>query len=273
MFNYSNYEIAQLYISDRILEKRYEQQITRLSQKVEKFRAKDINRYLKARAEKVSSITLANERRVLLTLWAWAYESHLVAEPPRGVMRITPHRPPVSAWNITTCQQIVQHALKKFPGEFKHGLSKGKFLATWCLLAYETGARYGDIMAWGEKNIDGNNISWTVSKTGVPLSRKISDHCLTLVKEMLEHSTDSTILGWVCCRRYGFYQMRCLLKDLGIAGSGKWFRRTAGTQAELAQPGSGNLMLGHKTRSVFLNHYYDTREAHSRLPTLPQLMD
>jgi len=273
LYNYITADIATLYVSERLLEKRYEQQIMRLAKKVRECRAQDINRYLKARAAKVSSVTLANEKRVLLTLWAWAYESHFVAEPPRGVMRITPHRPPVSAWNITTCQQIVQHALKKFPGEFKHGLAKGQFLATWCLLAYETGARYGDIMAWGEKNIDGNNINWTVSKTGVPLSRKISDQCLTLVKEMLERSTDGTILGWVCCRRYGFYQMRCLLKELGIAGSGKWFRRTAGTQAELAQPGSGNLMLGHKTRSVFLNHYYDTREAHSRLPTLPQLMD
>ena len=128
-------------------------------------------------------------------------------------------------------------------------------------------------MAWSKKSVQGNSIVWTVSKTGVPLSRRISDQCLELVNELLDISTDGTILGWVCCRRYGFYQMRTMLKALGITGSGKWFRRTAGTQAELAQPGSGNLMLGHKTRSVFLNHYYDTREASSRLPTLPQLLD
>lgn len=271
MFNYSTAEVANLYVSDRILETRYEQQIINVSKRVTEISAVHINRYLKQRVKSVSAITAANERRVLLTLWTWAYENHFVAEPPRGVMKIKTQQPPVVAWRITTCKKIVKYALENFSGNFKNGLSKGKFLAAWCLIAYETGARAGDIHSWTRKNLKGSNVVWTVRKTGVSLSRPISPKTQALVRELLDRSPDDSIFEWVCCRRYAFLTMRKMLDACGIEGSSKFFRRTAGTQAEMAQAGSGNLMLGHKTRSVFLTHYYDITQASSNLPELPAI--
>ena len=215
MFNYSTCDIAQLYISDRILEKRYEQQIINVSKRVKEISAVHINRYLKQRVKSVSSITAANERRVLLTLWTWAYENHFVAEPPRGVMKIQTRQPPVVAWRIATCKKIVNFSLEKFSGKFQKGLSKGKFLAAWCLLAYETGARAGDIHSWTKKNIKGSYVVWTVSKTGTSLSRPISPKTQGLVKELLDKSPDDTIFKWVCCRRYAFVTMRRMLDQCG----------------------------------------------------------
>ena len=235
VFNYSTCDIAQLYISDRILETRYEQQIINVSKKVSQLSSIHINRYLKQRVKLVSEITAANERRVLLTLWTWAYENHYVAEPPRGVMKIKTRQPPVVAWRVATCKKIVNYSLNNFSGSFKNGqLPKGKFLAAWCLLAYETGARAGDIHSWSRKNVKGSYVVWTVSKTGASLSRPISPKTQGLVKELIDKSTDDTIFKWVCCRRYAFVTMRKMLDQCGVDGSSKFFRRTAGTQAELS---------------------------------------
>ena len=271
MFNYSTYDTAELYISDRILEKRYEQQILNVAKRVAEISAVHINRYLKQRVKSVSEITVFNERRVLLTLWTWAYENHYVAEPPRGVMKIKTRQPPVVAWRLATCKKIVNYSLLEFHGSFRNGLKKGEFLAAWCLLAYETGARAGDIHSWTKANIKGQRVIWTVSKTGQSLSRYISPKAQSLIERLLDASPDGTLFNWVCCRRYAFVVMRKMLDECGVDGSSKWFRRTAGTQAEMAQAGSGSLMLGHKSRSVFLNHYYDVTQASSNLPELPPI--
>lgn len=262
---------ATSYVASRILEDRYEKQLVRLASRIKSFGSSSINSYLKARSKEVASVTLANERRVLLTLWQAAYEDGFTDTAPRGVLKVKAVQPPVECWDIKECSEIVNYAEKKYDGEFRHGLSYGKFLACWSLLAYETAARYGDIFTWTEDCVKHGQVTWTVSKTGVPLSRPISNRAELLVEHLCERSPDKRILGWACHRRTAFKMMKKLLQKCGVDGSSKWFRRTAGTVAEMKQQGAGRLMLGHKSVGVFERHYFDTSKASEKLPKLPAL--
>ena len=250
--------IAKRYLSSRICCEQYAMQIERLAKSVRAFTAQAVNSHLRARLESLSPSSVANERRVLLTLWRWAWEEGLVDTAPRGVMRVRVPQRPVRAWTMAQCQALVKGA-EKFSGRtLRNGADLGDFLACWALLAYETGARYGDIFSWTESNVCAQSISWSTSKTGVACVRPISAKAASLVQKMLAGSPDGRIVGWVCCRRQSFKFMRQMLIANGLgAGSSKWLRRSAATHVEMTRPGKAQAFLAHKTPGLAARHYLD----------------
>jgi integrase len=238
--------------------------MTKLADSISELSAKSINSYLRARQESVSSITVANERRMLLTLWRWAWEEGHVDEAPRGVLRVRTTLKPVEAWTVSQCSALVKGA-EKFSGyRLRNGADLGTFLEAWVVLAYETGARYGDIFAWKGDNFRNGAVGWVTSKTGVVCTRVLSDKAMSLVREMLKKSPDGRVLGWVCCRRQSFKLMRRLLADCVQSGSGRWLRRSAATHLEAVDPGKAQWFLAHKTAGLAARHYLDQSQLSGR---------
>lgn len=250
--------VAARYLSERECCAKYAAQMTKIAAKLPEFTAKAINSYLRARQESLSPSSVANDRRVLLTLWRYAWEESLIDSPPRGVMRIKVPAKPVQAWTMAECLALVKGAEKFSSTRMRNGANLGAFLKCWVMLAYETGARYGDIFAWKADNFRGTAVGWVTSKTGVPCTRILSHQALALVSQMLDASPDGTVLGWVCCRRQSFKLMRALIESCGLpAGSGRWLRRSAATHVEMTQPGKAQWFLGHRTPGLAARHYLD----------------
>lgn len=232
--------------------------MTVLASRLPELSAQAINSHLRMRQESVSAITVANERRQALTLWRWAWEEGLVDQAPRGVMKVKAPLRPVQAWTMADCRALVKGAESFFGNRLRNGADLGKFLQCWVLLAYETGARYGDIFAWKADNFVLGSVAWVTSKTGVPCTRHLSQKAIDLVSEMLKGSTNGTVLGWVCCRRQSFRFMRRLIAAANLPkGSGRWLRRSAATHLEMNQPGKAQWFLAHKTAGLAARHYLD----------------
>jgi integrase len=263
--------VVEQYLSGRGAVPEYRRALTRLAAMLPELSAKAVNSYLRARQESVSSITVANERRMILTLWRWAWEEGLVDSAPRGVLRVKAPLQPVRAWSISECRELVKAAEKFFGKRLRCGADLGVFLKCWVVLAYETGARYGDIFSWRRSNISGDAIGWVTSKTGVVCARPLSDGAIALVNQMLEASPDDRILGWVCCRRQSFKFMRKLISSVSKDGSGKWLRRSAATHIEMQEPGKAQWFLAHKSPGMAMRHYLDQRQLAGSTPRPPSV--
>ena len=256
--------VARLYLENRQCHQNYARGLTKLAESISELSASSINSHLRARQESVSPTTVANERRMLLTLWRWAWDEGHVASAPRGVMRVRAPLKPVEAWSVAQCASLVKGAEKFFGRRIRNGADLGVFLQAWVVLAYETGARYGDIFAWRKENFRNGAVGWVTSKTGVVCTRVLSGKAMELVEKMLERSPDGRVLGWVCCRRQSFKFMRRLLAECVPAGSGRWLRRSAATHLEAVDPGKAQWFLAHKTPGLAARHYLDQSQLAGR---------
>ena len=251
-------DIAARYLSERECCAKYAAQMAKLAARISSFSAQAINSYLRERSASLSPSSVANDRRVILTLWRYAWEEGLTPEAPRGVMRVKVPAKTVRAWTMAEVRQLVKSAERFCQKRLRNGANLGVFLQCWVMLAYETGARYGDIFSWTEDNFRGTAVGWVTSKTGVPCTRVVSQKTLELVGKMLQASPDGRVLGWVCCRRQSFKFMKLLLASCGMKdGSGRWLRRSAATHVEMTQPGKAQWFLGHKTPGLAARHYLD----------------
>lgn len=250
-------QLAAKYLDGRTVHKEYRRGLTSLAKKLPELSAHSINAYLRARSASVSKSTVANERRMLLTLWRWGWEEGLLTDAPRGVMRVKAPLEPVRAWTISDVSDLVKSA-EKFSGKrLRNGADLGIFLQAWIVLAYETGARYGDIFAWKRDNFRNGSVGWVTSKTGVVCVRALSSRAQRLVEKMLDRSPDGRVLGWVCCRRQSFKFLRKLIGSSVGSGSGRWLRRSAATHVEMSNPGKAQWFLAHKTPGLAARHYLD----------------
>lgn len=269
--------VASLYLSERIVCEQYEQQMKRVAGRIGGFTAAEINQYLKSRQSSVTLTTVANERRLLRTLWQYAYDQSLVDQPPRAMLRIPKRVKPVEAWSVADVQHLVNIAEQR-PGRFRCGIAKSLYLKTWVLLAYCTGARYGDVFEWTPANIRRGAVQWTIHKTGVSCVRVLSPECQQAVAEMLVARkkcglpVNGPILGGVCCRRYSFKVMRKLLEECELPGSGRYLRRSSCTHVEMQQPGAGQVFLAHRSPGMAARHYIDATQLQSQVPTPPRLV-
>lgn len=275
-------EVARLYLSERVVSNQYEQQLTRVSSHLAEFSAAVVNAYLRSRLSSLTNITVQNERRMIRTLWQFAYDNDIVASPPRAILRIPQHNKPVEAWSVDDVKVLVKSALD-WQGEFRCGVEKSLFLRTWVLLAYETGARYGDIFSWTDRNIRNGAMQWTIRKTGVSCCRALSADAEEAAREMLaarrraglrpRRDKAMLILGALCCRRYSFTVMRQLLEKCGLPGSGKFLRRSSATHVEMQFPGAAQAFLGHRSPGMAARHYLDQSQLQASVVRPPSVID
>lgn len=265
-------ELAAGYIAARAISRNYRQHITTIAARVGEVTAKRLNSYLVKRLEEVSGITARNERTICLCVWRWAYNAELIDTAPRGIGKLRARRKPTRAWTLDSLRRLLE-ATKQHDGRrLRTGADRGLFLRCWILLAYETGARLGDVMAFRREHLNDDALAWTQSKTGDPLTRPLTPACLTAIDAMLAASPDGSILGWACRRRQALRLMRELIDSAGLEGSGKWLRRSGATHCEMQQAGSGRLHLGHRSPALFEQAYCDWSQLRTKTPRTPALM-
>ena len=227
-----------------------------------------MNLFLKSRLDLVSSVTVANERRMLLTLWRWAYENQLTDQAPRGILSIRVGHQSIKAWSRCQLKKLIECA-DSFPGKFRSGLPKRFFMKTWVLLGYETGARWGDLWNMRFSDIDVDTIRWNMHKTGDPMVRRLSVPLLVEASRLKYYSPDGRILGFACNKRYAMRLWKALCKSAGVEGTSKWLRRTGATHVESEAPGKGRLFLGHRTHGMADRHYLDRGQLMEGAPSVP----
>lgn len=265
-------EVARRYLSDRIVSKTYAANVTRVAMAAGRLTVDAVNSHLRARAGSKSGITVRTERTILLSLYRYAYENHLIDEPPRGVMKVKARKPPTKAWTVTQLQQAIESTKRHDTTTMRSFARKGVFLRCWIVLGYETGARFGDLWSFSREHLDGDSIAWVQAKTGDNLTRVLTPACLELVNAMLLASPDDRILGWACGKREAMRLMRAHLDAVGIGGTSKFLRRSGATHCEMAQPGSGRLHLGHRSPALFESAYADWGQLRTKTPKTPALI-
>ena len=252
------------------MSERHGENLHRVARNCQVISQENLNHYLEARLETVSSVTVANERRMLLTLWSWAYDNQLVDEAPRGILRIRSSRQSIRAWTGVQVKKIIA-AARVFPGRFRCGLAKRFFMTTWAYLGYETGARWGDLWDMRFDQVEVDTIRWSMNKTGDPMHRRLSVACLVEAERLRYYSPDGRILGWACKKRYAMRLWKTLCDSAGVDGTSKWLRRSGATHVEREAPGKGRVFLGHRTHRMAELHYIDRAQIQSDDVLVPSL--
>lgn len=265
-------QIAPLYLAERAVTQHYASNLTRVAGRAGTLSTERVNRWLTKRIEEVSGLTVRAERTILLSLWRWAYERGFVNDAPRGVLKMKARRRPTKAWTVPQLRQVLDAARAKTGTRLKSGADLGEFLTCWILVGYETGARFGDVMAFSRDHLDGDTLSWSQAKTGDPLARPLTPACLDAIDKMLAKSPDGRILGWVARRRQAHRIMHELLDEVGVGGSSKWLRRSGATHCEMEKAGSGRLHLGHRSPALFEQAYCDFSQLRTKTPRTPPLV-
>jgi integrase len=263
--------ICDSYLIERVVAPEYSLNLSKVAARCGRLSQDRVNAYLRSRMDSVSMTTVANERRMILTLWRWAYDTGKYDSPPRGVMTIRPRTQPVKAWTVADISHAVNTAFKKKDRVMRNGASIGDFLACWLLLGYETGARWGDLWAIKEGDFYGSMLRFTASKNGSHIHRILSDDCMKLVNIMLSISPNGTVLGWVAKKRYAMRLMKEHLKECGLDGTSKWLRRSGATHVESEQPGQAKMFLGHRTAGLAERHYIDWAQLGGNSITVPKI--
>lgn len=269
----SSLAISSLYLRERNVSKLYAANVRRVAAHCERLTADCINEYLRSRLESVSSVTVAYEKAVLCGLWKWAFDRELIDRPPKGVMRIKIRRRPTRAWTLDQCRLLVKGTYQYDGITLRNNVPLGKMMRAWILLAYESGARRGDLWAMNRRDFSGNTLWWCQSKTGEPVPKVLSDACVDAVNEMLAISPDGTVLGWTMLASSAARLMRQYLKKLGLTGSSKWLRRSGATHIEMVHPGKGRIHLGHATLGLAEKSYIDWTQVGREIPKTPSLIE
>ncbi len=264
-------EIAPQYLAERVVSAAYSANVKRIAERIGVVSVERLNKYILARAESVSGITARTERTVALSLWRWAYDRGLIDTAPRGVLKMRARKRPTKAWTVEQLRELVK-ATHQYDGRrMRSGADLGQFLRAWVLIAYETGARFGDVMAFHRDHLDGDTLEWMQSKTGDPLTRVLTPACIDACHAMLADSPNGRIVGWACGTREAMRVMRKLLDSQGIGGSSKWLRRSGATHCEMETPGAGRLHLGHRSTGLFEQAYADWSQLRTKTPRTPRL--
>lgn len=266
--------LATKYLSERIVTDRYVRAVKRIASSCGRLSVECCNRYLRKRmADGASSVTVHYERGVLVSLWRWAYESGKVDRMPRGLVKVKKVKPPTRAWTIEQCCTCVKGTSALGATWTRSGANLGKFVRTWLLIGYETGARPGDLWAMRREHFRDNTLYWNQSKTGEAVPKVLSTKCYHAVREMLDLSPDGTLFAWVMPQDSARRVMRKYLRSLGMPGSPKWLRRSSATHVEIGQPGKAKIFLGHKTPGMAEAHYIDWTQVHREIPQVPALVE
>lgn len=265
--------VADVYLRQRVVSSQYESAVKRIAAQVGRLSADRINAYLRDRLQAVSTVTARTERTVLLSLWRHAYETSMVREAPRGVMRIKARKPPTRAWTQDQVRTAIAKAGELCGRRLRSGADLGVWLRCWLLLGYEAGSRHGDLWRLTRDNLDGDVLRWTQAKTGDGITKVLSSACVKACREMLEASPDGTILGWACQRRQAMRWMRQHLDACGLAGTSKFLRRSGATHIEMLAPGKASLHLGHRTATLAAQAYIDWGQVRATAPRTPSLVE
>jgi integrase len=268
-------KVAKEYLNTRVVSDHYKDAVYRAVKKCKYLTAECLNNYIKSRVNKVSSFTVKTDRTILLSLWKFAYETDMIDHMPKNIIKLKMRKSPTKAWTIDECKALIQNTYQYDNKKNRTKVSVGLFLRVWLILGYESGARFGDVFNFKWNNIENNVLRWTMSKTGDPMTKILSDKLVTYINELKSYNitNDDRILGWICSKRQASRRMKEYLTKCGLDGSSKFLRRSSATHIEIDHPGMAKLHLGHRTSGLAEKNYLDFGQIRNKTPVAPSLLD
>jgi len=268
-------EIAAAYLSQRTVSDLYAKTLCHVANGMGKagitpktINGERLNRWLTSLS--CSDGTIANKRRMALTLWRWAFESSLTDSAPRGVLRVRVRRKPTEAWTRDQCSRLVK-SVDSFSGTMRKGCSRAEFWGCFFRAAYETGLRFSDLHGLDRSALGEGCIFLTMNKTGRPIVRPISRDLEARLIGLAGKSKTSKVFAYFLNRKNTFKSARVILDGAGAGGSLRYFRRSGATHCEIERAGSAQQYLGHATPGLAARHYIDHRQMAGTMVCPPAL--
>lgn len=219
------------------------------------------NRYVRWLAANRAASTVRTKRSGLLMLWRCAYRLELAGEPKR-IIAPRLKKTPVRAWTLDEVRKLRDHCLA-MPGSFENGIPKRLFYGSLVAAGYEMGLRLSDQLSIERDWLlpigdDECRITIVEHKTRKQCRRILSKQTMRFIDQCMGES-DRKLIWPLDVRRETFYEhIRKIVKGAGIRkGTFRYLRRTAGTQAEINQPGGGQIFLNHSSPQVTRESYLD----------------
>lgn len=228
-----------------------------------------IDAYLTKALEKLSPSTVANHRRMLVTLRRFALREGLcVDQCTRSVRRVKVVLPPVRAWSHAEIAHLVK-AASTMPGNTAYCPLR-VVLPAYIIVAYTTGLRAGDMLSIRHDQIRGHRLALVLRKTGQQHVVPLTAQCLAAIRNLPVRGP--RIFGDLIPERQLHRHFHRLVAYAKMAGSSKFLRRSSATYAELAGiDATGH--LGHRTANM-KRHYLDVlllSENRRPVPEVPSL--
>ena len=170
--------------------------------------------------------------------------------------------------------QAILAACGRLCGTFRTvPIQRRLFATAFCLVAYETGYRLGDVLRIRRPQIQPSGlIALVQGKTGRVHLARIRPETLAAIDEMGTVGRQ-TVFGGVVCNRRLSRLLGEVFKSAGITdGSLKWLRRSGATHVEMANPGAGWKFLGHTTPRMAEQSYLDPLQV-GKSPLIPPKID
>lgn len=204
--------------------------------------------------------TIKQRRISLLVLWRAAWQDGL-APPLEPVRRLRPVLHSPQAWTLDEVRQLI-HTAEQLP-------VRARWWSSLVRAAYDSGLRLGDLLALDVPQL-GPMMGLSQTKTSRPVVCQLRPTTLWAIRLHLAGRTTGIVWPWPYRREALYAHFKRLVAASGIRpGTFRWLRRTAATQAERVQPGSGTALLGHASRSTTEAWYLDRSQLD--VPPLPPL--
>lgn len=204
--------------------------------------------------------TIKQRRISLLVLWRAAWQDGL-APPLEPVRRLRAVRRSPQAWTLPEVRQLIRTA-EQLP-------VRARWWSALIRAGYDTGLRLGDLLALDVPQL-GPVMGLSQAKTSWPVVCQLRPTTMWAIRLHLAGRRDGLAWPWPYRREALYRHFRRLIAAAGIRpGTFRWLRRTAATQAERVQPGSGTALLGHASRSTTEAWYIDRSQL--QMPPLPPL--
>lgn len=228
-----------------------------------------ISAYLQEALRHLAPTTVANHRRMLLTLMREAVRRGLVDKPTDSVIRVKTNFPLVRAWTLEELRRLLE-ASKVFPGSTVKNPCKYKvLLPAYILVGYSSGLRRGDMLRIRWDELRGDRLQVVMGKTGKQHVAVLDQAALDALDRLPRY--DRIIFGTIISKDQIRKVMRRLIDACGLQGSGKFLRRSSATYAEISGI-SAAIQLGHQTPGLAYRHYVDPvilSELRRPVPSIP----
>lgn len=206
--------------------------------------------------------TVRSKRCSLLTLWRAAADEYLCEPLTRRIRTARVPWVPPTAWTLAEVRQLLETAAT-LPRCHPCGLRRSEWWPLAIRLAWDTGLRWGDLIALRCDDIDGRTAIVPQSKTRRPQTGLLSPSTAAALAASLAKCPRAVAVPWGASHEAFTAQVRLLVAKAGIRrGTWKWLRRAGACDVEIQNPGRGHAArhLGHAPGSRIAElHYIDQR--------------
>lgn len=216
--------------------------------------------------------TVRSKKNQVLALWRAASDDGLCDEPSaRRVRRVRCPEQVVDAWTKAEVEQLLRTAAT-LPRPHRCGLSRAAWFDLAIRVAWDSGLRWGDLIALRVDSVQPDGTTVVQSKTGKAVTFTLSPTTLEALAATLATCPRRLVCPWPASHETFNDQVRTLVAKSGIrAGTWKWIRRGSGTDVEAQADGTGHLHLGN-TRGVFEQSYLSPAILGRRTPAPRELL-